>query len=168
MVEQTISPVKKTNGTLRRWDPFDVFETVQQEMERFWQRPFSFPFGSLPALLQGPTRPGMSWVPRTDVYEKDHTLVFKAELPGLTKEDVQVEIDHGYLVIKGESKAESEATQANYYRLERSFGSFYRRLPLPFDVAPELIKATLTDGVLEVQIPKPLETKPEVSKVPIG
>ncbi len=94
--------------------------------------------------------------------------MFKAELPGLTKEDVQVEIDSGYLVIKGESKAETGAKEASYYRLERSFGSFYRRLLLPFDVTPEQIKATLTDGVLEVQIPKPLETKPEVRKVPVG
>src|SRR6266699_4670792 len=168
MVEQTISPVKKTNGTLRRWDPLDVFETLQQEMERFWHRSFSFPIGPLPAALQAPTAPGTFWAPRTDVYEKDNTLVFKAELPGLTKQDVQVEIDSGYLVIKGESKAETGAKEASYYRLERSFGSFYRRLLLPFDVTPEQIQATLTDGVLEVQIPKPLETKPEVRKVPVG
>src|ERR1700730_14395357 len=106
MVEQTIEPVKKqTNGMLRRWEPFDMFGTLQQEMERIWRRPFSFPFA-----------------PRMDVFEKDNTLVFKAELPGLKKEDVQVEIFNGNLVIKGESKADKEVKEEAYYRVERSFG----------------------------------------------
>jgi HSP20 family protein len=168
MVEQTIAPVKKSNGTLRRWEPFDMFETLQQEMERFWHRPFSFPFGSLPAFSQLPTKAGMTYTPRTDVFEKDDTLVFKAELPGLKKEDVRVEIYNGNLVIKGESKAEREVKEEAYYRVERSFGSFYRSLPLPFDVTPEQMKATLTDGVLEVQIPKPAEAKPTATKIPVG
>jgi hypothetical protein len=87
MVEQTIAPVKKqTNGALRRWEPFDMFETLQQEMERIWHRPFSFPFGPLTAFSQLPTKVGMTFAPRMDVFEKDHTLVFKAELPGLKKD----------------------------------------------------------------------------------
>jgi HSP20 family protein len=169
MVEQTIAPVKKqTNGPLRRWEPFDMFETLQQEMERFWHRPFSFPFAPLTAFSQLPTKVGMTFAPRMDVFEKDNTLVFKAELPGLKKEDVQVEISNGNLVITGESKAEKEVKEDAYYRVERSFGSFYRSLPLPFDVTPEQVTATLTDGVLEVQIPKPVETKPAATKIPVG
>ena len=169
MVEQTIAPVKKpTNGALRRWEPFDMFETLQQEMERFWHRPFSFPFAPLTAFSQLPTKVGMTFAPRMDVFEKDNTLVFKAELPGLKKEDVQVEISNGNLVITGESKAEKEVKEDAYYRLERSFGSFYRSVPLPFDVTPEQITATLTDGVLQVQITKPVEAKPAVTKIPVG
>src|SRR5579859_1997403 len=168
MVEQTITPVKKTNGTLRRWEPFDMFETLQQELERFWHRPFSLTTGPLPALFQRPTTVGTSYAPRMDVFEKDNTLVFKAELPGLKKEDVQVEITNGNLVITGESKAEKEVKEDAYYRVERSFGSFYRSVPLPFDVTPEQIRATLTDGVLQVQVTKPVEVKPAATKIPVG
>jgi len=115
------------------------------------------------------TAPGaMTRAPRIDVYEKDGIFVLKAELPGLKKEDVQVEVYNGNLVIKGESKAETEVKEEAYYRTERTFGSFYRSVPLPWEVTPEQIKATLTDGVLEVQIPKPVATTPEAIKVPVG
>src|SRR5690242_7361349 len=110
----------------------------------------------------------MTYAPRMDVYEKDDTLVLKAELPGLQKEDVQVEIYDGNLVIRGESKAAREVKKETYYRTERTFGSFYRSLPLPWEVTPEQIKATLADGVLEVQIPKPVAATPAVIKVPVG
>jgi HSP20 family protein len=166
MAEQTLTPEKKTNGTLSRWDPADMFQTLHQEMERFWPRTFAFPFAPLPA--QGPTKTGSTYVPRMDVYEKDNAIVFKAELPGLKKEDVTVEIDDGYLVIKGESKTESEVKEDAYYRMERSFGSFYRSQPLPFDVTPDQITATLKDGVLEVQVPKPAEAKPRATQIPVA
>jgi HSP20 family protein len=94
-----------------------------------------------------------------DVYEKDNTIVIKAELPGLKKEDVQVEVEGEDLVIRGESKAENKVKDDEYYRSERSFGSFYRRMPLPAGVAPEQIHANLKDGVLEVRVPKPPEAK---------
>lgn len=168
MVEQTIAPVKKTNGTLRRWEPFDVIETLQEDLERFWHRPFSFAMGPLPAFFQRPSTVGTTYAPRMDIYEKDGTLVLKAELPGLKKEDVQVEIYNGNLVIKGESKASKEVKEETYYRTERTFGSFYRSVPLPWEVTPEQIKATLTDGVLEVHIPKPVATVPASIKVPVG
>jgi HSP20 family protein len=96
-----------------------------------------------------------------DVYEKDYTLVYKAELPGLKKEDVRVEIDNGYLVIRGESKAEQEVKDDAYYRMERNYGSFYRTVAVPFDITPEQSKATLNDGVLEVQIPNRRIPKPQ-------
>ena len=168
MVEQTITPVKKTNGTLRRWEPFDVFETLQHDLERFWLRPFSFTKATLTAFFQQPSTIGRTYAPRIDVYEQDGTLVLKAELPGLKKEDVQVEIYNGNLIIKGESKTATEVTEEAYYRTERTFGSFYRSLVLPWEVTPEQITATLTDGVLEVRIPKPVATTPEAIKVPVG
>jgi len=109
----------------------------------------------------------MTYAARMDVYEQNGALVLKAELPGLNKEDVQVEIYNGNLVIKGESKTAKEATEEAYYRTERTFGSFYRSLVLPWEVTPEQITATLTDGVLEVRIPKPVATAPEAFKVPV-
>ena len=168
MVEQSIAPVKKTNGTLRRWEPFHMFGALQADLERFWHPPFSFMKGPLPTFFRPPSTGGMTFAPRMDVYEKDGALVLTAELPGLKKEDVQVEIYNGNLVIKGESKATKEIKEEAYYRTERTFGSFYRSLPLPWEVTPEQIKATLTDGVLEVQIPKPVAATPEAIKVPVG
>ena len=92
----------------------------------------------------------------------------KADLPGLKNEDVQVELDDDGLVIRGASKAESEVKEENYYRMERSLGTFYRRLPLPFQVTPDQIQATMRDGVLEVRIPRPAEKKAEAKRIPVA
>jgi HSP20 family protein len=166
MAQQTLAPEKKTNGAMRHWDPADLFQVLHQEMERFWPRFGAFPVATpMPApTAQG----GISYMPRMDAYDKDNTLVLKAELPGLKKEDVRVEIEDGYLVIRGESKAEQEVKEDAYYRMERNFGSFYRSIALPYEVKPEQIKATLNDGVLEVQIPKPAEAKPQATTIPVA
>lgn len=160
---ETMVPVK--NGTTpapHRPEAFGWFDDFANEMERFWMRPFQF-FGGAPAR---PAR--AAWAPRMDVYEKDHMLVVKAELPGLKKEDVEIEVEGQYLTIHGQSKAESEVKEEDYYRSERTFGSFYRRMQLPPGVTAGQIEASLTDGVLEVRIPEPAEAKPETTKVPIG
>jgi HSP20 family protein len=103
-----------------------------------------------------------------DVYEEDNnTIVLTAELPGLTKDDVQVELDDDGLVIRGQSRAQREVKEDAYYRAERSFGAFYRRLPVPFEVQPEQIRASMTDGVLEVRIPRPVESPTEPKKIPV-
>ncbi len=81
---------------------------------------------------------------------------------------MQVEIFNGNLVIKAESKTEKETNDKVYYRVERTVGSFYRSLPLPWEVAAEQITATFSDGVLEVQIPKPVTIKPEPTRVPLA
>ena len=107
------------------------------------------------------------WIPALEVTERDRTLFIKLDLPGLKKEDVQVEIDGDDLVIRGESKAESEIKDEDYYRSERSFGSFYRRMPLPAGVTAEQIQANLKDGVLEVRVPKPAEATSEAKKIEV-
>jgi len=160
--------MKREDTAPRRWDPFEMFETLQEEMDRFWRRPSPFWAGAVPSFLRRGTGQGMAWAPRMDVYEKDNNLIVKADLPGLKNEDVQVELDDGGLVIRGTSKSESEAKEENYYRMERSVGTFYRRLPLPFEVQHDQIKATMRDGVLEVRIPKPAETRAEAKKIPVA
>jgi HSP20 family protein len=92
-----------------------------------------------------------------DVFEKDGKLHVRAELPGVKKEDIQVLYDRGELQIKGERKSESEVKEEDYYRCERSYGSFFRRLPLSFEVEPDAIEANYKDGILEIGIPKPAE-----------
>ena len=168
MADKTTLPMKRQDAAPQRWDPVELVEALQDEMDRFWRwsgpgLPLAFP-----SLLRRASRPAMAWAPRMDVYDKDNALIVKAEVPGLKKEDVQVELDDGDLVIRGERKAESETREEQYYRMERSVGSFYRRLPLPFEVQADQIQATMTDGVLEVRVNKPVELKPEPKKIPVA
>ena len=84
-----------------------------------------------------------------DIFEKDGALMVKAELPGVKKEEVTITLDDGDLVVRGERKAESEVKEEDYYRMERSYGSFYRRMPLPFEAKAEEIKEQLYAKALE-------------------
>ena len=163
MPETSAVAVKRGDGKLRREEPLGLFGDFEAEMDRFWRRPWALWPGSWPRPFRGVAREA----PRMDVYEKDDTIVVKAELPGLKKEDVQVEIQGEDLIIRGESKAESEVKDEDYYRSERSFGSFYRRMPLPAGVTAELIHASLSDGVLEVRVPKPAQARAEARKIPV-
>ena len=165
MADNTRLPVKQDKGELRRRDAFEIFNAMQAEMDRFWRDPFrfgtlAFPFGRV-------TRSIADFVPRMDVYEQDKTIVIKTELPGLKKDDVQVELDDDALVIRGQSQAEKELNEDAYYRTERSSGSFYRRVPLPFEIQPEQIQASLADGVLEVRIPRPASSQTEPKRIPV-
>jgi HSP20 family protein len=165
--EASTVPVKSGNGKLRRVEPFGFFNDFEAEMGRFWRRPWAFWSNPLSQPIRGFTPASVTWAPRMDVYEKDNTIVFKAELPGLKKEDVQVELEGEDLVIRGESKAETEVKAGDYYRSERSSGSFYRRMQLPAGVSPEQIQASLNDGVLEVAVPKPTDAKSETKKITV-
>jgi len=100
------------------------------------------------------------WVPPMDLVEADDHFVLKADLPGLSDDDVAIEVRDGTLKISGERKEEHEESERGWYRVERSFGTFSRSLTLPDGVDPDGIKAEFHDGVLEVRIPKPEERKP--------
>jgi HSP20 family protein len=104
---------------------------------------------------------GRRWVPPMDLVEAGDHFVLKADLPGLRDEDVKLEVQDGTLTISGERKAEHEASEKGWYRIERSFGSFSRSLTLPDNVDASAITADFKDGVLEVHIPKPEERKPQ-------
>jgi HSP20 family protein len=108
----------------------------------------------------GQTDQGRRWVPPMDLVEAEDHFVLKADLPGLTEADVNIEVQDGTLAISGERKAEHEEREKGWYRIERSFGSFNRSLTLPDGVEPDRIEASFKDGVLEVRIPKPEERKP--------
>ncbi len=95
------------------------------------------------------------WSPQVEMFERDNELVLRADLPGLTKNDVKVELSENGITIEGERKNEREEKGEGYYRSERSYGKFYRRLPVPEGVNPEDAKATFRDGVLEVTMPAP-------------
>jgi HSP20 family protein len=109
----------------------------------------------------------MSNTPALDVYEEKDDLVVKAELPGLSKDDVKVNLADHTLIIKGEKKKEEEAEQGNYYRSERVYGSFARTVQLPTEVQPDKVKATFRDGILEIRMPKTEEAKAREIKVQV-
>lgn len=164
----TTTPMKTEYGKLRLRDPFEMFERFHDEMTRFWGQ--TWPFGSWPLAARPVTTTETTaiWTPRVDVFEKDGELVVKAELPGAKKEDIEVTLEQGYLVIRGQKKAETEVKEEHYYRMEQSYGSFYRRLALPFETTAEQVKATYAEGVLEIHVPKPTAApEPAPTKVPI-
>jgi HSP20 family protein len=163
MAEQTKVPARTEEQRVRRWDPFEAFNELQADLTRLWPQPWGF----RPPVLRRAFEPGGTWAPTMDVYEQDGSLIVKAELPGVKKEEIEITLDRGDLVIRGERKAEKEVKEESYYRMERTYGSFQRRVPIPFDVKPEQVQATYTDGVLEVRIPKPPQVQPQPQKVKV-
>lgn len=133
-------------------ETFALLREMTSELERAFERPFSKAF-RWPSL-RGVAFPDSSdWAPEIDVFDRDNCLVTKVDLPGLKKEDVKVEVTDGHLAISGQRKSETEEKKDNVYRCERSYGSFYRAVPLPEGAKIEDVKATFTDGVLEVSVP---------------
>lgn len=150
--------------------PWTLFDEIDAEFQRLLERTTGFmprmmTSGLIPLMRTEPALAG--WYPSLDVFEKDNKLMVKVDLPGLKKDDVHVSFKDGDLIVEGERKVEKELKEDDYYRAERSFGRFYRRLPLPFDVKADKIKANFTDGVLHVELPIPAEsrTKPIEIKV---
>jgi HSP20 family protein len=107
------------------------------------------------------TRQARSFAPAIDIVEKGDEFVLTADLPGLTESDVKLEILDGVLTISGERRSEHDHSGEGYRRIERSFGSFSRRLSLPKGVDADSVKASFTNGVLEVRVPKPAESQPK-------
>jgi HSP20 family protein len=95
------------------------------------------------------------WTPDVEMFRRDNTIVVRADVPGMTKNDLTIEVAEGQLVLRGERKQEKEEKKEGYYRAERTYGAFYRTLPLPEGVKVEEAKATIKDGVLEVTVPAP-------------
>lgn len=103
---------------------------------------------------------GQSWVPAVDVHEEDDAYVVEADIPGLKKEDIHLEVIENTLTIKGERKSERETKKDGFRRVERSYGSFQRSVEVPGGFDAENVSAKFEDGVLKVRMPKREETKP--------
>ena len=99
-------------------------------------------------------------LPAIDLSETENAMILKAELPGIDKKDISVDIKHRVLTVKGERNADHEVKEDKYYRRERVYGKFERSFTLPASVDPEQIKADYNDGVLKIEVPKPAEQKP--------
>jgi HSP20 family protein len=105
--------------------------------------------------------------PVVDVYEEKDEVVVKAELPGLDKKDIEVNISDSELILKGEKKKEEKIDEENYYKCERSYGAFLRSVELPTDVQADKVKASFKNGILEIRLPKTEEAKTKEIKVKI-
>src|SRR3989337_75350 len=106
--------------------------------------------------------------PAVDIYETNDSFVVSADLPGLNKDEIQIDLKDNTLTLKGEKKFEEKVSKDNYIRVERAYGSFVRSFTLPQNVDPEKIKAEYKEGVLEITIPKKEEAKPKQIKVELS
>jgi HSP20 family protein len=143
--------------------PFGLLRRLTTDIERlFGDVSFARPLAPGSQLLgEG------SWIPNVDVFEKDGTLMIRADLPGLSKADVNVEVTDDAIVLKGERKKEVEEEREGVYRLERAYGSFCRTFAMPDGVKPEDVKATFANGVLQVTAPLPARKEPMSRKIEI-
>jgi HSP20 family protein len=147
---------------LIRWEPARELGTLQNEMNRLFNTFFDAPTG---ATGEAPLR---RWMPAMDLLETEQDFVLRADLPGLSESDVNIELEDNVLTLSGERKAEHEAHKEGYYRVERSWGSFSRSLTLPEGVDPDAVQASFDRGVLEVRIPKPEVRKPRKVSISVG
>lgn len=146
-------------GIRRRGDLFSEMNRMQEEMNRYFDDFF------------GEHRRGLAegaWLPAVDVSEGENEFVVRAELPGMSQEDIDINVQENVLTLKGEKKQEQKEEKENFHRLERTYGSFSRSFTLPAGVKPEDIKATFKDGVLEVSMPKAEEAKPKKIAISAG
>ena len=150
------------------WRPFSELARMEREMERmfgdFWTRPW---FGlGWPRRFRAFEDPGTR-APAVEIFEEKDDVVVKAELPGMKKEDLDLNISENLLTIKGEKKKEEEVKEKGYYYSERSYGSFTRTVELPKEVQTDKVRASFKDGVLEIRVPKTEEAKRKEVKIKV-
>ena len=145
---------------LTRWDPFREFNTVQDRLNRLFRD--SYGEGREEALTTS------TFAPLVDVYEDEHNITLKIEVPGIDEKDIDVQIENNTLTVHGERKFEKEEKEENYRRVERQYGSFTRSFTLPNTVDAEQVQAHYDKGVLKIQLAKKAEAKPKQIKVKVG
>ena len=147
---------RRQHMTPRTQSPFSFMRRFSEEMDRLFDD-FGFRSGwQTPPFETGLDRfPTAAWSPQVEVFERDKQLVVRTDLPGMTKDDIKVDITDDALVIRGERKSEREEDEEGFYRSERSYGTFYRQIPLPRGVNAENATAEFRNGVLEISMPSP-------------
>jgi HSP20 family protein len=161
---------REQSASLRTMSPFSLMRRFSEEMDRLFGD-FSFggnlasgfgrEFGRLADLESS------MWLPQVEAFEREGKLFVRADLPGLTKDDINVDITDDAIKIRGERRQEKEESEAGYYRSERNYGSFYREIPLPSGIDSEQAKATFNNGVLEISMPAP-EKRSASRRIEIG
>jgi HSP20 family protein len=144
---------------LTRWDPFREFSTLQDRMNRL----FRDSYGDRDEALTTST-----FAPPVDVYEDEHNVTLKIEVPGIDEKDIDVRVENNTLTVHGERRFEKEEKEENFRRVERQYGSFTRSFTLPNTVSTENIQANYEKGILKIQLAKKAEAKPKQIKVNVS
>jgi len=149
---------------LTRWEPFREFSTMQDRINRM-NRLFRESYNT-----EGPEEAltTTSFAPPVDIYEDEHTITLKMEVPGIDEKDIDVRIENNTLTVHGERKFEKEEKEENFRRVERQYGSFTRSFTLPSSIDTGQVSAHYDRGVLKINLAKKAEAKPKQIKVNIG
>jgi HSP20 family protein len=146
---------------ITRWDPFREFSTLQDRMNRLFRESYG-PEGREESLTTS------TFAPPVDVYEDEHNVTLKIEVPGIDEKDIDVRVENNVLTVHGERKFEKEEKEENFRRVERQYGSFTRTFTLPTTVDAEKVSANYEKGILKITLPKKAEAKPKQIKVNVG
>jgi len=146
---------------LTRWEPFREFATLQDRMNRLFRESFD-------ETGRDESLTASSFAPAVDVYEDEHKVTLKIEVPGIDEKDIEVRIENNTLTVHGARKIEKEEKEENYRRVERQYGSFTRTFNLPTTVDSDKVSANYDKGVLKIALPKKAEAKPKQIKVNVG
>lgn len=146
---------------ITRWDPFREFSTLQDRMNRLFRESYG-PEGREESLTT------TTFAPPVDVYEDEHSVTLKIEVPGIDEKDIDVRVENNVLTVHGERKFEKEEKEENFRRVERQYGSFTRTFTLPTTVDAEKVSANYDKGILKIALPKKAEAKPKQIKVNVG
>ncbi|HTA84793.1 MAG TPA: Hsp20/alpha crystallin family protein [Silvibacterium sp.] len=146
---------------ITRWDPYREVLTLQNRLNSLFQD-YGRGYGENDSVSAA------AFVPPVDVYEDEHKIVLKLEVPGLKQEDLDIQIENNALTVKGERKFEEEEKEENFHRIERRYGSFFRSFTVPNTVNSEAVKASYDAGVLRIELEKRAEAKPKQIKVQVG
>jgi HSP20 family protein len=148
--------------TITRWEAYRDVMALQNRMNSLFQDFSRSSSGENDVVTAA------GFVPPVDIYEDEHKLVLKLEIPGIRQEDLDVRMENSTLSVKGERSFESEGKEENFHRVERRYGSFYRAFTVPNTIEPESIKAEYDAGILRLELQKRPESKPKQIKVNVG
>ncbi len=161
--EKTKGKMEVALKTPETANPFQMMRRFTKDMERLFEDFGGFGFPNFFRTDFAPFRMELDtgeWMPQIEVFQNNGQFTVRADLPGLTKDDVKVEVTDDFLTLSGERKEEKEEKREGFYRSERSYGSFYRQIPLPEGAKTENAAATFVNGVLEIAIPAPQVATP--------
>ena len=147
---------------LTRWDPLHDIATLQNRINRFVRESYSPSENPEEALTT------TGFAPPVDVYEDEHNITLKIEVPGIDEKDIDVRVENNTLTVHGERKFEKEEKEENFRRVERQYGSFTRSFTLPNSIDPEQVSANYEKGVLKIKLAKKAEAKPKQIKLNVG
>jgi len=146
---------------ITRWDPFRDVLALQNRMNSLFQD-YTRGQNDADALTTA------AFAPPVDIYEDEHKVVLKLEVPGMKQEDFDIRVENNTLTVRGERKFEKEEKEENFHRIERRYGSFYRAFTAPNTVSTENVQASYDAGVLKIELEKRAEAKPKQIKVSVG